>query len=116
MQRIPDEPAGQSPAQPGIDRRFSGEVAGEPGVTAYNDEQVRELLRDWPADDLQRLVLVPQGSTLQRGAAYLDLLHPERGEFTALGGEIVEPDQRIVARETTAYELWSRLLEWAAHQ
>jgi hypothetical protein len=116
MQRIPDELAGRSPAPPGIDRRFPGEVAGESGVTAYDDEQVRELLHDWSADDLQRLVLVPQGSTLQRGAAYLDLVHPERGEFTALGGEIVEPEQRIVARQTTEYELWSRLLEWAAHQ
>lgn len=116
MQRIPDEFAGQAPAKPGIGQRFPGEVAGEPGLTAYDDERVRELLHDWSADDLQRLTLVPLGATLEQGVAYLDLLHPERGEFTALGGEIVEPDQRIIARHTTEYELWRRLLEWAAHQ
>lgn len=116
MQRMPDEFAGRLPAQPGMGRRFPGEVAGEPGLTAYDDELVRQLLHDWSAADLQRLALVPQGSTLEQGVAYLDLLHPERGEFTALGGEIVEPDQRIIARNTTEYELWSRLLEWAAHQ
>jgi hypothetical protein len=117
MQRMPDDSPWQSPTPyRRVEREFLGEVAQEFGLTAYDDAVVRGLLHDWSDDDLKQITLVPHGATLERGAVYLDLLHPERGEFTALGSEIVEPDQRIVARDTTDYELWARLLEWAAHQ
>jgi hypothetical protein len=100
----------------GINQGFLGNADQEPGKTAHDDKVVDELLRDWSDDDLKQITVVGQGRMLEQGATYLDLLHPERGEFTAYGGEIAEPDQRIVAKSATDYELWNRLLEWAAHR
>lgn len=94
---------------PGDDAGESDLEDPEFGRSAYD---VKALQEKWPGFSNQILKQIPvlnPGTRLKTGAAYLDLLHPERGAFKSTGGSEVEPDRYLVAKEDVDYKLWNAL-------
>ncbi len=98
----PDFMAGQNY---GLD----GERFEEGAATAYDYKDIQDLLPDWTPSELKQLAIVPEGTRLQQGATYLDLRHPERGEFKARGDMVAPSDSRLVPKDRTSYDLWNKL-------
>ena len=65
---------------------------------------------DLTRDEIARFTVLPAGTDLEQGAVYVDLRHPERGPFKALGGHTVGQEDLIIAKRTTVYELWNRIV------
>jgi len=59
--------------------------------------------------ELASLRLLRDGTPLRRYRRYLELHDPGRAEFAADGSEVVEPAQRLVARDGAAPEAWAAL-------
>ncbi|HEX2923797.1 MAG TPA: hypothetical protein VHS06_03260 [Chloroflexota bacterium] len=94
----------------------AGEQAEEGAATAFDYKDMQELLPDWNGSDLRQLIIVPEGSRLQQGATYFDLRDPGKGEFTARGDMVAEPDSRLVPKDRTQYDLWNRLVSTGARR
>lgn len=77
--------------------------------SASDRKDVINLLSEFNQGDLSRLEILETGTPLEQGATYLDLKDRERGPFKAIGGQVVEDADRIVAKKTTDYELWNQL-------
>ncbi len=75
---------------------------------AENKDIVRSL-PDLSHADLSRLEVLEVGTPLEQGAVYLDLNNRERGPFKAIGGQVVERSEYLVAKKTTDYEIWNQL-------
>jgi hypothetical protein len=58
---------------------------------------------------LKQLPIVEVGERLEQGAVYLDLRHPDRGDFKALGGMAAGPGNWYVPKNAVDYELWNLL-------
>ena len=82
-------------------------------MTAADVKHQHRLLRDIPAPELQSIPLLPTGAALERGARYVDLHDPARGEFTGGGHEHVRPGQRVISRGETPPEVWRAVLDAA---
>lgn len=54
--------------------------------------------------------LLPQGSRLEQGAKYIDLMDSERKEFTAMGGMAAGANNWYVPKTGVSYWLWNRLI------
>lgn len=79
-------------------------------VTAGDqDKELAELLPQLSDDELGRLAIIAPGTPLPQGGVFLDLGNLERGPFKAIGGHVVAPDQRLIAKSETDYELWNQL-------
>ncbi len=83
----------------------------EPIFTADNEKYLHNLLkaRGFTAADLKAIPIVPDGSLLEEGATYIDLLYPERGEFKSRGDIEAQPGHAYVAKSSVDYLLWNRL-------
>lgn len=88
---------------------LDGEQYEEGAPAAYDLKGMQELLPSWTPAELKELVIVPEGSRLQQGAAYFDLRHPERGEFKARGDMVAGRGSRLVSKDRVGYDLWNRL-------
>lgn len=69
---------------------------------------VRELA-DFTIDELEKLPVIEPGSRLKAGAAYVNLLDPERAELRAKDGDIAGSRSLYVAKASVARSLWNRL-------
>ena len=79
-------------------------------VEAAGDmKDVIDLLPEFNQGDLSHLEILETGTPLEQGATYLDLKDRQRGPFKAIGGQVVEAPDRMVAKKTTDYDLWNRL-------
>jgi hypothetical protein len=76
--------------------------------TAYEIKELHQLLSDYSSDELKQIVLVPQGTRLEQGAKYLDLMG-DRQEFTAMGNQSAEPGHWYVPKTEMEYPLWNKL-------
>lgn len=76
---------------------------------AYDLKEVHRYLNGFADDELKRIKVVPIGTRLKQGATYIDLLDPNRKEFTAMGHTETEPDHWYVAKTEVDYPLWNRL-------
>src|SRR5262245_12582287 len=87
-------------------------VPQEPIVrrTAYEINDLHELLHDWHDDDLKRVPVLPEGTRLEQGATYFDVRRPEQGELTVMGGMEAGPENWYIAKSEVDYPLWHRLL------
>jgi hypothetical protein len=74
------------------------------------DKALHDRLPELSNDELARLRIVADGVRLDQGGVYIDLDHPERGPFKALGSETAGPGHRYVAKRDTDYELWNTLV------
>lgn len=77
--------------------------------TAYDIKQLHRRLHDYTSSELKQIPVLPQGSRLEQGAKYIDLNHPEQGEFTAMGSMVAEEDNSFVPKTEVDYQLWNRL-------
>src|SRR5207247_10952011 len=83
----------------------------EESVPAVEDKTLHERLPQLTDDELARLPIVKAGTQLEQGGVYLDLNHPERGPFKALGGQQAGSGDRYSAKRDIHYDLWNRLVE-----
>src|SRR5947209_4869160 len=91
----------------------AGENHGPPRYevrTAYDMKEVHDQLRDFRDDQLKQIPILMEGSRLEQGATYFDLMHPERGEFTAMGDMVAGADNRYVPKSEVAHPLWNVLI------
>jgi hypothetical protein len=95
---------------------LEGEEAELGAAAAFDYKDMQDLLPGWTGSDLRQLIIVPEGSRLQQGATYFDLRDPARGEFTARGDMVAEPDSRLVPKDRTQYDLWNRLVSIRARR
>jgi len=77
--------------------------------TAYEIKELHAVLRELRDDELKRVPVLVEGSRLEQGATYIDLRHPEAGEFKALGGMVAGTDNWYVPKSAMDYELWNLL-------
>ncbi|HEX2092439.1 MAG TPA: hypothetical protein VHG28_08555 [Longimicrobiaceae bacterium] len=77
--------------------------------TAYDVKPLHRGMSDLPDDELKGIPVLAEGERLQQGATYLDLNHPERGEFTAMGDMAAGPDNAYVPKDRVPYPTWNRL-------
>jgi hypothetical protein len=76
--------------------------------TAYDMKALHRRLDAIPDNLLKQIPVLDKGTRLKEGAAYLDLAHPEQGEFRGMNDMIVEPRSCVVAKNMVEdYELWN---------
>ena len=75
--------------------------------TAYDIKKLHDRNSDLRDDELKRIPVLDEGTRLEQGATYLDLRHPERGTFQAVGGMVTGPDNWYVPKAEVDYELWN---------
>lgn len=99
----PDPLAGQNVGTQGSER--------EKNVpTAYEVKDVHRQMNNFTDDELKQIPILPPGTRLEQGATYIDLMDPERKEFTAMGDMTASPQNRYVAKTEVGYQLWNRLI------
>jgi hypothetical protein len=77
--------------------------------TAFDLKPVHRALDYLTDDELQQIPVLPEGSRLEQGASYVDLLG-ERREFRADGGMIVGRGMAVVPKSEVHYQMWNRLI------
>jgi hypothetical protein len=77
-----------------------------PGVEKVLMDRYPDLTRE----EVDRFTVIPPGTHLDQGAVYFDLRHPERGPFKAVGGQVAGEDGLVIAKRTTDFELWNRIV------
>jgi hypothetical protein len=82
----------------------------EESLPASQLKDVINLLPEISGEDLSRLTVLELGTDLEQGGVYLDLDHPDRVPFKAMGGHRVEDGQRIVPKRDTDYLLWNEIV------
>ncbi len=76
---------------------------------AYEIKELHRLLEGYTDDELKQIRVLPQGSRLEQGATYIDLMDPERKEFTAMGSMEANSNNWYVPKTEIDYRLWNRL-------
>ncbi|MEP0920785.1 hypothetical protein [Leptolyngbya sp. ST-U4] len=90
--------------------RATGSQSGE-FPTAYDIKDLHNVLTSFTDEELKQISVVPHGMRLEQGATYVDLLDPDREEFTAMGHmEAIEGSWYCLKNEVH-YELWNRLTQ-----
>lgn len=77
--------------------------------TAYELKEVHRHFSNYTDDELKQIPILPQGSRLEQGATYIDLIDPELKEFKAMGGMEAGPNNKYVPKTEVGYQLWNRL-------
>ena len=96
-------------ADAGLNRGVAGSHPETDAPTAYDLKGPHLRLQDLPDDDLKQIPVLPQGSTLEQGATYIDLHQPDPGEFTATADMTAGPNNWFVPKDAVPYPLWNRL-------
>jgi len=93
----------------GGDMGESAQPAPEHGpLTAYDFRDELQGIFGWTDDELRQLRIV-YGAELAAGEVYLDLDHPEQGEFRATAEATVNPGCRYVPKRAVPEDLWYRV-------
>jgi hypothetical protein len=79
--------------------------------TAYDIKDLHNVLTDFTDEELKQISVVPQGMRLEQGATYVDLLDPNREEFTAMGSMEAIEGSWYVPKNEVHYELWNRITQ-----
>jgi len=81
--------------------------------TARDVKQDHRVLRDIADGELHAIPLLGTGTTLARGARYLDLQNPARGEFVGDGYERVRPGGGVLAKSDASSTVWRAIVNAA---
>jgi len=81
------------------------------GRPAADYKDLVERLNWLRKDELEQLPIVPEGTRLEQGKTYIDLMDLEKGEFTGMANQIAPHGSKLVAKDAAPYELWNKLLE-----
>jgi hypothetical protein len=84
-------------------------LPSEPSIPAV-EKVLMDRYPDLTRDEVERFTVLPPGTDLEQGAVYFDLRHPDRGPFKALGGHVAGDGDLLIAKRTTDYELWNRVV------
>jgi hypothetical protein len=79
-------------------------------IRAYDRKEWHEKLPQFTNDELKNLLILPQGTRLEQGASYFDLLHPEDGEFSARADFVTNEENLILPKNQHDFEIWNKLL------
>jgi hypothetical protein len=93
----------------GMNIGMEGQHSEWEGRSGASVKELHTSLAGLTNDQLEQLVVLPEGSRLKQGAKYLDLEHLEDGGFIATAGMSVKPGQRLIAKHNTGYLVWDRL-------
>ncbi len=94
---------------------LAGRNHGEQGPDTTEGSPASEMkdlhgrLHNLSNSELGELPVVEQGTRLEQGKTYLDLNDLERGEFSAMGSQSAEAQNRYVAKDAVSYDLWNKL-------
>ena len=61
-------------------------------------------------EELKQVPLVPEGTRLQQGATYVDLMRDPTQEFTARADMIAGSENAYAPKDKVPYEIWNRLI------
>jgi hypothetical protein len=78
-------------------------------ANAYEIKELHSILEGYTSNELKQIPVLPQGSRLEQGAKYIDLMDPERKEFTAMGGMEAGTNNKYLPKTEVDYQLWNRL-------
>jgi len=78
--------------------------------TAYDLKNLHRRLSDYRDDELKQIPVLPEGSRLEQGATYVDLVQDAPREFTATGDMSAGATNCYVLKSTVDYTLWNRLI------
>ena len=78
--------------------------------SAYEIKDLHSKLEGYTSDELKQIPVLPQGSRLEQGAKYVDLMDTERKVFTAMGSMEAGPNNMYVPKTEVDYQLWNRLI------
>lgn len=81
----------------------------ESAPTAFDVKVAHRHLADLGDDDLKQISIIPDGTRLDQGATYIDLLG-SREEFSAIGSMEGGKGHAYVAKADVDYQLWNRLI------
>jgi hypothetical protein len=91
----------------------AGESGGpdhETTRTAYDVKDLHRQLHNLDDNLLKQIPVLETGTRLKEGGVYLDLAHPERGEFRGMSDMIAGAESCLVAKNMVEdYELWNLL-------
>ena len=109
-------PTGPEP----VDESFAADLAPETpesirqaqleATPARDDKRVVNSLPELDQADLAELTLLTPGTPLEQGGVYLDIQNRAAGPFKAIGGQVVDEKARLIAKKTTDYILWNRIV------
>lgn len=77
--------------------------------TAYDIKDLHNVLPEFTDEELKQISVVPHGMRLEQGSTYVDLLDPDREEFTAMGSMEAIEGSWFVPKNEVHYELWNRI-------
>lgn len=110
-------PKGPEPVDESFDEQLEQETPDsirqaqiDATVPADSDDIAVNRLSDLTGEELSSLAILEPDAPLEQGAVYLDINDKRRTPFTAIGGKTAGEVGRIVAKKTTDYELWNRLI------
>ena len=78
--------------------------------TAYDIKNLHDRLQDLHDDDLKQVPILPEGTSLEQGATYIDLREHDPQEFTARADMVAGPANWYVPKTEVDYQLWNRLI------
>lgn len=78
--------------------------------TAYDIQEIQELLSNITSDNLRQIPILPTGTRLQQGATYVDLHDPSRPVFKARGDQTAGEYNWIVPKSEVDYQLWNEII------
>lgn len=94
-------------------RGHEGGVEANPQAERRTAHDMKDIHRVHPGlskDELKRILVLAEGTRLEQGAKYFDLLHPGRGEFVATAEMTVGADHWFVQKSEVDYPLWNRII------
>ncbi|CAA9568137.1 MAG: hypothetical protein AVDCRST_MAG49-3288 [uncultured Thermomicrobiales bacterium] len=101
----------QQPEAPDGELRTRRTAPGDAqdGPTAFDSKTAHARLDGFTDDELKQITLVPEGSQLEQGATYLDLLDPTGGEIVGTTDLVADDAHLYVAKRAVDFGLWNRL-------
>ena len=94
----------------GTTRDSVGPFSQSKGRSVYDIKDLnRRLHKDLTDDQLQTIMVLPQGTRLEQGSRYLDLAEDHPQEFVARAGMEAGPNNYYVAKSGLDYPLWNYL-------
>ncbi len=87
----------------------SNELLARGAKSRAGDPETRRQLAAMTKDEVARVPVLEPGARLEQGSVYLDLDDVEAGPFVALGSEVIDDRDRIVAKRDLDHEIWNRL-------
>jgi hypothetical protein len=78
--------------------------------TAFDLKDAHRRLAILTDDNLKQIRVLPEGTRLEQGATYIDLMNLDQSEFTATADQKASGNNRFIAKKDVPYHLWNILI------